>query len=172
MIRACAPVALLLSLTASGNQTREIALDGLNLGRSEVLAKLKVGLSARDADALVRYTLLHWPGSKNYCGMRALSPEQQPRTVGEAIEFTIHFDRAIAEKRANEDREAIAGTSVLSDKQLVDKIDHATLQRDILLARPGGAEPNSPDLLVINRELERLRQMRGALQNPLERDAS
>ena len=98
---------LLISLALAGCAKNQLdtPLAELDLADPSVIRELQSGLGERERAALATYALLHWPGSKAYCG-QPLFRGPQPRTVSEAIEKTIGFQLALERKRAEETRPA------------------------------------------------------------------
>ena len=157
-------LAVSLLLGGCAVPARDVELAGLDLNDRQVLRSLGQGLKERERGALATYALLHWPGSKSYCGQPAFNRAHQPATVGEAIAVTLAFDQRLAAKRSAErSADTPRERQVARERQLVDAFDQLTLDRDRLQASALEPGAKARRLQVIDEELEANRQSRRAL---------
>ena len=123
---------LLLALALAGCATNrfETPLAGLDLSDPKTIAQLQNGLSKEDAGALGVYALLHWPGSRAFCGDALVDANgRMPATLGEAIALTRVREQADAAARLARARPRPAGEILLEERDL------AVRRRDSLLER-------------------------------------
>ena len=155
-------------LSACGTPPRDVPLAGLDLGEPTVLAELKQGLAPDQRAALIDYAIFHWPGSKSYCGRPAFARQDEPATIGEAIDRTMAFEAALTRKRLVEVQPASpVALRAQQAQQLVDRFEELTLRRSMILAQRGGQVERAGELKAIDRQLETVRRERAKLAEPL-----
>lgn len=119
-----------IALAACTAQPHTVALKGKNLNDTRVVAELTRALPQRERAAFSTFVLLHWSGSKAYCGRPMFRGNAEPTTVGEAIAATLEFDRDLAAKRARDSAPPSAGERLRREAQLLtDQHDQLTLER-------------------------------------------
>lgn len=144
---------------------RDIALAGLDLGEPAVIAQISKDLPQRERAAFATYALLHWPESKAYCGRPMFKGADQPLTVGEAVDKTMHFETALARKRIEEKKQApsIFERQAQEKKRLVDEFDQLTLERDMLASAAIPASEKDRRTRELDRKLAENRKARESL---------
>lgn len=154
-------IALVLAACATSPRNERIA--DLDLSDSQVLSRLGEHLSVRERGALATYALLHWPGSKAFCGQPVFRGPQ-PQTVGEAIEKTLEYESDLAAKRAAESapRSPIEQRE-WEERTLIDEFDQLTLDRDMLTTSDLPKAELTKKLKEIDRKMEENRRARREL---------
>lgn len=151
------------ALTACTTAPRDERIADLDLADSQVISRLGEHLSVRERGALATYALLHWPGSKAFCGQPVFRGPQ-PQTVGEAIEKTLEFEDDLASKRAAEraPRSPIEQRE-WEERTLIDEFDQLTLDRDMLTTSELPKAELTKRLKEIDRKMEENRRARREL---------
>lgn len=163
-VRVFWPFVAIVALAGCATPARDVALAGANLADPAVLARLGEGLSEKERGALATYALLHWPGSKSYCGRPVFRDGRQPATVGEAVAKTLEFEQALADKRATEDSPTSQFEARAErDKQLADEMDWLTQERDMLATAQMPAAQLARETKAIEAKLDRVRLERRKL---------
>lgn len=143
---------------------RDTLLLGHNLNDPRTIAALSEGLPQKERAAFATYALVHWPGSNAYCGRPDFGKDRLPATVGQAIDKTIGFERALEQKRLAERTPGnLFEQKAIEEKRLVDIFDQLTLDRDMLMSTPMPAAQKARKLEAINRQLDENRRARHEL---------
>lgn len=143
---------------------REVALSGQNLNDPRTLASLTNDLPQDQRAAFATYALLHWPGSKSYCGQPVFGKDRLPATVGEAIDQTIGFERALEQKRlAEKTPGSFFEQKAIEEKHLIDAFDQLTLDRDMLASKAMPGAEKARKMEAINEQMEANRVARREL---------
>lgn len=153
-----------IALAGCAAAPRDIVLAGLDLNSPAVIAQASEGLPQQQRAALATFALLHWPESKAYCGRPVFKGAQQPRTIGEAIDKTLEFETALANKRIEETRPASGFERQAQHKQrLVDEFDLLTIERDMLVSAELPAAERERRARELDRKLADNRKARDKL---------
>ena len=89
-MRAHLALIALLAACGSAQNVRQIPIANLDLSNMKVVTDIQSQLPTAQRPALATYALLHWPGSKAFCGHRLSDKSgHEPSTVGEAIDLTL-----------------------------------------------------------------------------------
>lgn len=162
-MRIGAIVAAVSMLASCSPPPREASLAGLDLNDPGTLRTLSRDLSGPDRAALATYALLHWPGSKSFCGRPAFARVRPPATVGEAIGMTLAFDGELAAKRRAERRPGDRFAERADrERRLVDEFDQLTLERDMVEAGAMNEPTRSRRLRELDARLAANSEMRRA----------
>lgn len=163
-MQASAVVAAMLFVASCAAAPRDVELAGLKLNDRQVLQTLGEGVSERERGALATYALLHWPGSKAFCGHPVFAKERQPATVGEAIDLTIAFERNLEAKRAAEQNSSEPFEErVEEERRLVDEFDQLTFDRDRIETSVAGTREKSRRIRDLDDRIEANRRKRKEL---------
>lgn len=158
----CFALCAALAACAMGTQ-RDVALAGHDLNDPRVVATLGAGLTTSERAAFATYALLHWPNSKSFCGQPTFS-KKPAATVGEAIEETVGFERALERKRlAERDIPNFWEQRAIDEQRLVDAFDQLTLDRDMVASSDLPQRSKEARLSDIDRKLDQNRAARRAL---------
>jgi hypothetical protein len=125
-------LSLLMALALAGCAASRLdtPLAGLDLNDPAVVSGLQQGLSAQDRGTLAVYALLHWPGSRAFCGDALFGADGRPPvTLGDALRLTRERERAEAAAQVARSQPRSAGEKLLEAR------DRAISERDLLLAR-------------------------------------
>jgi len=156
-----------LALSGCASPPRERSLVGLDLADPAVIGELQDDLPTRERAALATYALLHWEGSKAYCG-QPMFRGPQPATIGEAIDKTITFEDDLAAKRAAErEPKSALELRVEKQRQLVDRFEELSLEITQLEDSPTTQRQKSVRLTELRKELTKNRRERAELDTPL-----
>lgn len=147
-------IGLIATLSACAVAPRDERVASLDLSDTKVLARLGKSLSVRERGALATYALLHWPGSKAFCGQPVFSGAQ-PQTIGEAIDKTLQFEGDLAAKRAAE-RAPLSPVEqrAAEERALIDEFDQLTLDHDMLITSDLPPKELASKLREIDRKME------------------
>lgn len=152
--------ALLAGCSAS---PRDVSIASLDLADGTTLAELQSTLPADDRAALGTYALLHWPKSKFYCGQPIGGGNAVASTVGEAIDQTRAYEKALEVAQA-QTRASVAMSAKAEERALIDRLEHLVLERDMLFARMGSAAHDTPRGTAIERQLAEVREELGQVR--------
>lgn len=156
---------LAAALAGCAPSARDVSLAGLDLADGATLAKLQKALPLDDRAALGTYALLHWPQSAFYCGQPIGGRTAAAATVGEAIEQTRAYERALELAQAKEPP-AVASAARIEETALVTRIEQLVYERDQLYGRVGPGAHQTRQAREINKRMAALRseleQLRGA----------
>lgn len=156
-------LAATLGLAGCAEAPRDMLLAGLDLNDPAVVARLGQELPQRERAALATFALLHWPGSKAYCGQQMFKGAAPPSTIGEAIDRTIEFDDALARKRIEEKQTTTFEQQARRKQQLVNEFDRLTLERDMLLSAGASSADDDGRLRELERQLAANRAARNEM---------
>ncbi|MGX7953809.1 hypothetical protein ACWPM1_14755 [Tsuneonella sp. HG249] len=145
-----------------GLDVRERALADIDLSDQSAVAAIGRQLPAREQTAFLTYALVHWPGSKSFCGKPMKVAGLAPATVGEAIAETIAFEAKLAVTRREATR-PLAGVAraVERNRMLLDRYEELLLRRQMLAT--GDTPGRDAALGALDREIEQIKNRRGQL---------
>lgn len=167
MRRCSALLALFAALATAGCATppRDRALAGLDLADPKIISELQDGLVARERAALATYALLHWEGSKAYCG-QPMFRGPQPTTIGQAIDKTIKFENDLAAKRAAENRPGSAlEQRVEEHRRLIDRFEEMSLELTQLQDSSVPPKRKAAEIAKLREAMAENRRERATLEN-------
>lgn len=169
MIRAIVAAPAMAVLAACNAPTSDMPLAGLDLNDARVVSEIARQLPDGERAAFTTYALLHWPGSKNYCGRPAWQADRAADTVGEAVARTLRFEADLARTRQASQAGPASSGERLREKRtaLTDQIEQLVLERDALYTRLGAAARTSPEAELLQQEMRQLQARRAAVENQL-----
>lgn len=153
-------------LASCGQDVRDTPLAGLDLNDRALVASLRERLAPDDRAPFATYALLHWPGSRLYCG----SPPndgagREPETIGEAIEVTLAREEELEKARAAavEPQTDFDHQRAL-ETRAIDRVEELVLKRDMLATRLGPDASKSPEWKRLKRMLDEATEDLAALR--------
>lgn len=160
-------VAASVSCATCSPDVRDRDLSTIDLADAVAVATIGRQLDSRDRTAFITYALVHWPGSKSYCG-RAVAHKSRPaQTVGDAVATTLAFESQLAITPQAAARRLKIPDQIEENRLLIDRYEALLLQKQML-----GNHPTGPDrkakLARIASEMERVRLQRQRLIPRLE----
>lgn len=153
-------------LASCGQDVRDTPLAGLDLNDRTLVASLRERLAPDDRAPFATYALLHWPGSKLFCGSPPNdSTGREPETIGEAIEVTLAREEKLEKARtaAAEPQSALDHQQAL-ETRAIDRVEELTLERDMLATSLGPNTSKSPEWQRLKRKLEEATEDLAALR--------
>ena len=169
MIRAIMAVLVMAAIASCDAPISDTHLAGLDLNDARVVSEIARQLPDRERIAFTTYALLHWPGSKNYCGRPIGQSDRAAKTVREAIAQTLNFEADLARTRQASQAGPTSQSGRLRERQtlLTDQIELLVLKRDALYARLGTAARTSREVTLLEQELQQLKARRAAAETQL-----
>jgi hypothetical protein len=165
MIRAIITVLAMAAIASCGAPVTDTPLAGLDLNDARVVSKIARQLPDRERMAFTTYALLHWPGSKNYCGRPIGQSDRMANTVGEAVMQTLKFEADLTRTRLAAQAGPASQIDRLREQRtlLTDQIEALVLRRDVLRADLGAAVRMSSEAKRLEEEMRRLQARRANL---------
>ncbi|MBN9507136.1 MAG: hypothetical protein J0I69_14060 [Altererythrobacter sp.] len=167
MIRAIVAASAMIWVAACSAPAADMPLAGLDLNDARVVGKIARQLPDGQRRAFTTYALVHWPGSKNYCGNPIGLSRQTARTVGEAVAQTLRFEAELAKTRLAAQAGPTSQVDRLRERQmlLTDQIEELVRKRDALYGQLGAAAATAPESKQIEQKMMDLRDQRAALES-------
>lgn len=166
MIRAIISLLAIAALASCEAPVGDMPLTDLDLNDSRVVSQIARRLPERERVAFTTYALLHWPGSKNYCGRPIGHLGRAATTVGQAVTQTLKaeadLDKVLKELHAGPSSEI----ETMRERQalLTDQIEELVQKRDILYASLGAAAQTSDDAKLLEEQMQELQARRATLE--------
>jgi hypothetical protein len=169
MIRAIMAASTMAAIASCNASVGDMPLAGLDLNDAGVVGKIARQLPDRERTAFKTYALLHWPGSKTYCGRPIAASAHVASTVGEAVTQTLEFEADLAKTRQASQAEPASDADRLRERRmrLTDRIESLVLKRDALHVRLGAAAGTSREASLLEQEMQRLQAQRAAVDAEL-----
>lgn len=169
MIRAIVAASAMITAASCNAPVSDTPLAGLDLNDARVVGRIARQLPDRESLAFTTYALVHWPGSKTYCGRPIAQSERVAGTVGEAVSQTLEFEAALEKTRQASRAEPTSRLERAREQRtlLTDKIEQLVRKRDVLYARLGESARTSPEAKQLEQEMQQLQSQRSALENQL-----
>lgn len=167
MIRAIVAVSAVIWVASCSVPVADLPLAGLDLNDARTVGKIARQLPDGQRRAFTTYALLHWPGSKNYCGNPIGPSRQAASTVGEAVAQTQRFEAELAKTRLAAQAGPASQVARLRERRtlLTDQIEELVLKRDALYGRLGASARTSPESKQVEQKIQELQAQRAALEN-------
>lgn len=156
-------VAAATIVSGCNQDVRSRPLATIDLSNLETVAAAGRKLPERERGALVTYALLHWPGSKSYCGSPIDQHQKAPSTVGEAIQVTFDFEKSLEATRQAALMKSPVELAAAQDQMLIDRLEALTLDRQRLALGAGDSSPERRRAAAIDREIEAVKRQRQEL---------
>jgi hypothetical protein len=169
MIRAIMAASTMAAIASCNASVGDMPLAGLDLNDAGVVGQIARQLPDRERTAFKTYALLHWPGSKTYCGRPIAPSARVASTVGEAITQTLEFEAELAATRLASQAEPASDADRLRERRtdLTDRIENLVLKRDALYVRLGAAARTSREADLLEQEMQRMQAQRAAVDAEL-----
>ena len=157
-------LAIATTFAGCSPDVRERPLVEVDLANSRAVAAIGRHLGVRERTAFTTYALVHWPGSKFYCGSPLRLSASPPRTVGEAIESTLRFEERLAARRSEERDEKTRSVRLeKQDRKLIDRYEALLLKRQMLATAAETNVGDRAEIAAINDQMDRLQHERRQL---------
>lgn len=169
MIRAFMAAWVIAASASCSAPISDMPLAGLDLNNARVVDQIAGQLPASQRATFVTYVLVHWPGSKNYCGHAISRSGQTAKTVGEAIKQTLIFEIDEANIKQSPQVKPTSRVDQLQERDLriTDQIEEIVLRRDALYTRLGRAARRSHEQDSLEQEMRHLQTLRAVVQTQL-----
>ncbi len=165
MIRAIMSTWVIAAIASCVAPVGDTPLAGLDLNDSRVVSKIARQLPDDERVAFTTYAVLHWPGSKNYCGRPIGQSHGSATTVGQAVTQTLQSEADMAKALQELNKGPPSEIEGMLEQQalLTDRIEGLVQKRDMLYVRLGAAARTSADARLLEREMQELQAQRATL---------